>query len=160
MDDVKHYTENLIQGIIEQNYYRVKYSVLMGADVNARIGQTSETILTLCLKHPDIKIFDYLVSVGADVTKKVGHTGLKEYEKQSFLMHAFQYSNITLDFIEIILKNGGSMDVNYAPQGMNTPAEKAYIAEDKELLALFSKYADIRIKPSIVESKIKIKSKR
>ena len=139
------YNKNLINGIKEKNFETVKDSIKNGASLNGNIGDKFLTPLLLCLKNPDVKIFKYMVSKGADVNERIGYLDAEEWDKISLLQYAVDIKEMPIDIIETIIENGGYRDINYAPKGTKSPAEIAIENNSVLLLENFKKYTDLRV---------------
>lgn len=142
---MKDLNKELIIAVKDDNFYFVEKLVEAGADVNKPFGTLANTPLLECLRVKNVPMFKYLVEHGADVTQKIGTVDEKEYERESLLKYAITTSDIPVEIIGTILKNGGFKDINYAPKGKDTPAEIAYKSRNIALLKMFSKYVDIKI---------------
>ncbi len=144
LDNIQNY--NLIKAIKEGDTQLLIQSIKNGADLNSNINSGADTALTEALKTNNSEIFQTLVQGGADVSKKIGHDGMKEYEKHSLLYYAVStYNDVPASIIATILENGGYQDVNYAPKGQQTPAEYAIQSKNIVLIKMFEKYVDLKV---------------
>ena len=138
--------DRFIQAINTNDFKVVKQCVEKGVDVNRCYDVSGDTPLFLCMrKSKDSRIFDYLVDHGADVTKKIGHSKMKDNEKVSLLNCFFHYSNAPVKILYTILENGGDIHIGYAPKGMKSPLEIAIAARNRKLVSLFNQYLTIKI---------------
>lgn len=145
--------DRFIKAILEDDYETIKKCVQLGVNVNQPYDFSGSTPLYLCLqKNKNPKVFEYLVKHGADVTKRIGDSHLKEWQKSSLLYFALTFHDIPVEIVKTILANGGDRDINYAPKGQRTPAEQAYVSGNTDLLKFYSRYCDIRISPELIKN--------
>lgn len=145
--------ERFINAILDDDYETIKKCVQLGVDVNQPYDCNGSLPLYLCLqKNKNPKVFEYLVKHGADVTRRVGDPHLKEWQKNSLLYFALTFHDVPIEIVKTILTHGGDRDINYAPKGQRSPAEKAYIDGNKDLLKFYSKFCDIKIGPELMKN--------